>query len=109
MYFPPFTAKLDSSTHLHQLNLRIPSMLIRRDGLMAKPYPTGPNFEKLLSGKNAAAPVDPARLQQAIQLEQMQRRKQEIAKEVGSGSNIEDWMYKPHFVMRQYAPTQSLY
>jgi hypothetical protein len=30
-------------------------MLIQRDGLMAKPYPSGPNFEKLLSGKSAGS------------------------------------------------------
>lgn len=29
-------------------------MLIRRDGLMAKPLPTGMNFEKLLSSKSPA-------------------------------------------------------
>lgn len=30
-------------------------MLIQRDGFMAKPYPSGPNFEKLLSCKNQAS------------------------------------------------------
>lgn len=34
-----------------QLNLRIPSMLIRRDGLMAEPYPMAHNFVKLMSAR----------------------------------------------------------
>ncbi|PHH67650.1 hypothetical protein CDD82_1244 [Ophiocordyceps australis] len=34
---------------LTQLNLRVPSMLIRRDGLVARPYPQSPNCERLLS------------------------------------------------------------
>ncbi|KUI58198.1 White-opaque regulator 1 [Cytospora mali] len=33
------------------LNIRIPSMLIRRDGLMAEPYPMAHNFVRLLSAR----------------------------------------------------------
>ena len=36
---------------LTELNVRIPSMLIRQDGLMANPYPMAHDFEKLLSAK----------------------------------------------------------
>jgi hypothetical protein len=42
---------------LSKLNVRLPSMLIRRDGLMAAPYPMAHNFEKLLSAKYATSPV----------------------------------------------------
>lgn len=52
---------------LTQLNLRIPSMLIRRDGLMAKHLPTGPDFEKLLSSKNASAAEYQAKQKAAMQ------------------------------------------
>ncbi|KAK4124186.1 hypothetical protein N657DRAFT_644387 [Parathielavia appendiculata] len=34
-----------------QLQVRVPSMLIRSDGLLAKPYPMAHNFEKLLSSR----------------------------------------------------------
>ena len=36
-------------TIVKKLQIRIPSMLIRRDGLLAAPYPMAYNFEKLLS------------------------------------------------------------
>ncbi|KAI6779654.1 Transcriptional regulatory protein-like protein [Emericellopsis cladophorae] len=52
---------------LTQLNLRIPSMLIRRDGLMAKHLPTGPDFEKLLSSKNTSAAEYQAKQKAAMQ------------------------------------------
>ncbi|KAI9901394.1 hypothetical protein N3K66_003211 [Trichothecium roseum] len=43
---------------LAKLNLRIPSMLIRRDGLMAKPYSAAPNFVKLISQANATETLE---------------------------------------------------
>ena len=43
---------------MYQLNLRIPSMLIRRDGLMAKPYAAAPNFVKLISQANATESLE---------------------------------------------------
>lgn len=46
-------------------------MLIRRDGLMAKPLPTGPDFEKLLSSKNASAAEYVAKQKQAMQAQSM--------------------------------------
>ena len=38
----------------NQLHVRVPSMLIRSDGLVAKPYPMAYNFEKLLSSARPA-------------------------------------------------------
>lgn len=46
-------------------------MLIRRDGLMAKPLPTGPNFEKLLSMKNSQAAEYIKQQRQVTQSEQL--------------------------------------
>jgi hypothetical protein len=45
-------------------------MLIRRDGLMAKPLPTGPNFEKLLSSHNAQVTEFMKKQRQAAQSQQ---------------------------------------
>lgn len=79
-----------------QLNLRIPSMLIQRDGLMAKPYPAGPNFEKLLSGNNRDISLDPAQLQRLVQSEQMKRRRIEVAAQARSvSSSVDAWMGRP--------------
>ncbi|KAG7105287.1 hypothetical protein HYQ44_016599 [Verticillium longisporum] len=41
---------------LSQIQIRIPSMLIRRDGLMANPYPNSHNFEKNALGSPALGP-----------------------------------------------------
>lgn len=38
---------------LTELSVRVPSMLIRRDGLVSNPYPQAQDFEKLLSAKTA--------------------------------------------------------
>ncbi len=38
----------------NQLHVRVPSMLIRSDGLLAKPYPMAYNFEKLMSSARMA-------------------------------------------------------
>ncbi len=42
---------------MDQLQVRVPSMLIRSDGLLAKPYPMAHNFEKLLSSARLACPL----------------------------------------------------
>ncbi|KAF4951541.1 hypothetical protein FSARC_12889 [Fusarium sarcochroum] len=67
---------------LNQLNLRVPSMLIRRDGLMASPYPGSYNFEKLLSAKTAPAmagyTLNPIQQQEAMQKERIERHKAEL-------------------------------
>lgn len=43
-----------------QLPVRVPSMLIRGDGLLAKPYPMAHNFERLLSASRLASPLSPS-------------------------------------------------
>ncbi|KAM0205960.1 hypothetical protein ACHAPQ_001858 [Fusarium lateritium] len=67
---------------LHQLNVRVPSMLIRRDGLMASPYPGSYNFEKLLSSKTAPAmagySLNPIQQHEAMQKERINRQKNEL-------------------------------
>ena len=55
------TCKLRAmSTDSPQLNFRIPSMLIRRDGLANSAYVNGANLEKILSGK--ASPLKMAQV-----------------------------------------------
>ncbi|KAL2135695.1 hypothetical protein VTI74DRAFT_7376 [Chaetomium olivicolor] len=44
---------------LLDLPVRVPSMLIRADGLLAKPYPMAHDFEKLLSSARVACPLSP--------------------------------------------------
>jgi hypothetical protein len=65
-----------------QLNVRVPSMLIRRDGLMASPYPGSYNFEKLLSSKTAPAmagySLNPIQQHEAMQKERIDRQKTEL-------------------------------
>ncbi|SPJ74819.1 related to negative acting factor [Fusarium torulosum] len=67
---------------LYQLNVRVPSMLIRRDGLMASPYPGSYNFEKLLSSKTAPAmagySLNPIQQHEAMQKERIDRQKTEL-------------------------------
>ncbi|VUC23644.1 unnamed protein product [Clonostachys rosea] len=98
---------------LIQMKLRIPSMLIRRDGLMAKPFSSGPDFEKLLSGRNAdgtASPRDIAKFREAMQQQQKEKEmrlaeaaRQSAAKESAASSTggFNSWMTKPRFEMRQ--------
>ena len=49
-------------------------MLIRRDGLMAQPYPNVNNFEKLLSTARTAAPAPGQMLNPLQQWEAMQKK-----------------------------------
>ncbi|KAM0348336.1 hypothetical protein ACHAPU_004304 [Fusarium lateritium] len=67
---------------LRQLNVRVPSMLIRRDGLMASPYPGSYNFEKLLSSKTAPAmagfTLNPIQQHEAMQKERIDQQKSEL-------------------------------
>jgi hypothetical protein len=80
-------------------------MLIRRDGLMAKPYPTGPNFEKLLSSASSrAGSMDRAQLEQYLRSEQMKQRRAEVAAEGKKSSVVDQWMGRPQL---QPPPTSS--
>lgn len=82
------TARL---TMTSQLQFRLPSMLIRRDGLVASPYPdtSGQNFAKILSTRLAPASkgydLNPLQQREAMQREQVDKNKAElIAKTTGT-------------------------
>lgn len=69
-------------------------MLIRRDGLMANPYPASYNFEKLLSSKTAPAmagySLNPIQQHEAMQKERAEKQKTELlSKARGSLPNNE--------------------
>ena len=71
-------------------------MLIRRDGLMAQPYPAASNFERLLSVQRAAPPtagydLNPLQQREAMQKEQFEKHRAElIAKASGdSGPTVQ--------------------
>ncbi|KAI0023492.1 hypothetical protein F4780DRAFT_776904 [Xylariomycetidae sp. FL0641] len=59
---------------LSGLNVRIPSMLIRRDGLMASPYGTGTDLEKILRARDEAPPTAGYALNPLQQREAMQKQ-----------------------------------
>ncbi|KAI1338099.1 hypothetical protein F5Y15DRAFT_131226 [Xylariaceae sp. FL0016] len=67
---------------LSQLQVRIPSMLIRRDGLMASPYGPAHNFEKLVSARfappTAGYAMNPLQQREAMQKEHLDREKAEL-------------------------------
>ncbi|EKJ73984.1 hypothetical protein NXS19_010267 [Fusarium pseudograminearum] len=79
---------------LRQLNIRVPSMLIRRDGLMANPYPGAYNFEKLLSSKTAPAmagyTLNPIQQHDAIQKERAHHQKHELLSKARGSMNNEE-------------------
>jgi hypothetical protein len=79
---------------LRQLNIRVPSMLIRRDGLMANPYPGAYNFEKLLSSKTAPAmagyTLNPIQQHDAMQKERVQHQKHELLSKACGSLNSEE-------------------
>lgn len=83
----PYTAaRPDRSTLLtspsKQLNVRIPSMLIRRDGLMAQPYPMAHNFVKLMSARyappTAGYTMNPLQQREAMMKEQFESKRKEL-------------------------------
>ncbi|KAJ2904659.1 negative acting factor [Zalerion maritima] len=76
---------------LAQLQVRIPSMLIRRDGLLASPYPMAHNFEKLLSARygppTAGYSMNPFQQREAMQKEYIEQKKQELMNKALAGGN----------------------
>ncbi|KAM7221485.1 hypothetical protein V8F06_003057 [Rhypophila decipiens] len=86
---------------LSQLQIRLPSMLIHRDGLLAQPFPMAHNFQKILTlatrghgagfGPGAAAAaaaagykVNPLQQREMMVKEEMEKRRAElIAKAIG--------------------------
>ncbi|KAH7015123.1 hypothetical protein EDB80DRAFT_326908 [Ilyonectria destructans] len=80
---------------LYQLNLRVPSMLIRRDGLMANPYPMAHNFEKLVSARSAPPSegynMNPIQQREAMQKAQLDREKTDLViKAMGSSGQLDE-------------------
>ncbi|KAB5542620.1 hypothetical protein GE09DRAFT_248090 [Coniochaeta sp. 2T2.1] len=74
---------------LSQLQIRIPSMLIRRDGLMAQPS-VGHNFVKLISANMAPTPgytMNPLQQREAMQKEYFEKRKAELLAKASGGSS----------------------
>ena len=75
-------------------------MLIRRDGLMAQPYPMAHNFEKLLSTARVAPPtagytMNPLQQREAMHKEHVEQRKAELlAKASGDSSPSGVWVAK---------------
>lgn len=77
---------------LAELQVRIPSMLIRRDGLMASPYPMAHDFEKLLSARQTAPPttgfsMNPFQQREAMHKEHIEQQKQELLKKALASNN----------------------
>lgn len=88
--------QLSACSHPLQLNMRIPSMLIRRDGLMANPYPTSHNFEKLLSARvappSAGYSMNPLQQREAMHRERVERQKAELlTKAMGTSGKVDEW------------------
>ncbi|KAK3391600.1 hypothetical protein B0T20DRAFT_363461 [Sordaria brevicollis] len=73
------------------LQVRIPSMLIRRDGLMAQPYPNAQDFHRLLTSARKSPPIvpgyslNPIQERERMQMEFMEMKKKELlAKATGA-------------------------
>lgn len=65
-----------------KLNVRIPSMLIRRDGMMAQPYPSTHNFMKLMTARCAPPTtgytMNPLQQREAMQREEFESKRTEL-------------------------------
>lgn len=67
-------------------------MHIRRDGLLAKPYPIGHSFEKILSSKlpqqSSEYPLDPWQQMDALRKEFVEQKRAELlSKAAGAGGS----------------------
>jgi len=74
-------------------------MLIRRDGLMAQPYPMAHNFERLLSARTAPPTLgysmNPLQQREAMQEEYREQRKAELlATASGDSGSSGEWVAK---------------
>lgn len=90
----PYALLLTTNPKL-QLNVRVPSMLIRRDGLMASPYPMAHNFEKLLSARTApptaGRTLSPIQQQEVIHIGHVENQKaQALNKALGTPGQIDE-------------------
>ncbi|KAK4228154.1 hypothetical protein QBC38DRAFT_389365 [Podospora fimiseda] len=86
---------------LAQLHVRVPSMLIRRDGLLAKPYPMAHDFEKLILGSGArdGPPVlsgyklNPLQQREVMIMEEKEKGKNELVKKAVGGAKEEEVVF----------------
>ncbi|KAK8069240.1 hypothetical protein PG994_005856 [Apiospora phragmitis] len=79
---------------LADLQIRIPSMMIRRDGLMASPYGAAHNFEKLTSARTTAPTpgytMNPLQQREAMHKEQFEQLRADLlAKAAGPKTSHE--------------------
>ena len=87
-------------------------MLIRRDGLLANPYPQAEDFEKLLSAKTAPPSVgyamNPIQQREAMQRETIQRQTAElVSKAMGTSGKIDEWTAKTWLQLQHLTSTPS--
>ncbi|KAK3384787.1 hypothetical protein B0H63DRAFT_395492 [Podospora didyma] len=80
---------------LLQLQIRLPSMLIRRDGLVAQPYPQADNFAKMLTSARHAPPVaagyalNPLQQREAMLKEKFEQSRDELLDKAAGGATNE--------------------
>ncbi|EQK99694.1 hypothetical protein G6O67_001269 [Ophiocordyceps sinensis] len=81
------------------INVRVPSMLIRRDGLFSNPYSQAQDYGKPLSAKmappSAGFSTNPIQQREAMQRETMQRQTAElVSKAMGTSGKVDEWTAK---------------
>lgn len=78
---------------LSQLQVRVPSMLIRRDGLLAQPYPMAHDFQRLVCEARHAPPLsveyklNPLQQREAMQRESREKQKSELLERAAGGGD----------------------
>ncbi|PHH79404.1 hypothetical protein CDD80_4857 [Ophiocordyceps camponoti-rufipedis] len=95
---------------LTELHVRVPSMLIRRDGLVSNPYPHAQDFERLLSSKIAASSATQSRNQtherEARQRETIRRQTAElVSKAMGTSGRVDEWTAKTWLQLQSLTTT----
>ncbi|KAK6854725.1 hypothetical protein PG990_008187 [Apiospora arundinis] len=96
---------------LADLQIRIPSMMIRRDGLMASPYGAAHNFEKLTSARTTAPTpgytMNPLQQREAMHKEQFEQRRADLlAKAAGPTTSHEtQWVAQSWLTLPERAST----
>lgn len=80
---------------LAKLNVRVPSMMIRRDGLLAKPYPMAQDLLKLVSASQAPPvlsgySLNPLQQREAMLQEQVERGRDELVAMATGGATEDD-------------------
>ncbi|KAK3989668.1 hypothetical protein QBC44DRAFT_358970 [Cladorrhinum sp. PSN332] len=81
---------------LAQFQVRVPSMLIRRDGLLAKPYPMAHDFQRLLGAAREGPPLlsgyqlNPLQQREVMVREEKERGKDELLKKAAGGAKDDE-------------------